>query len=45
MNRSITNINADVAAAEVGARGQGIVWAVVAAGIDLYERGGKECLG
>ena len=35
MNRSITTINADVAQAEFGARGQGIVWAMIASGVEL----------
>jgi hypothetical protein len=34
MYRSISTINADVAQAEFGARGQGIVWAVVASGVE-----------
>ena len=34
MNRSISTINADVAQTEFGARGQGIVWAVVASGVE-----------
>jgi serine protease AprX len=34
MYRSIRTINADVAQAEFGARGQGIVWAVVGTGVE-----------
>lgn len=34
MDRSISTINADVAHAELGARGQGIVWAIVDTGVD-----------
>ncbi len=34
MNRSIATINADVAQSEFGARGQGIVWAVIACGVE-----------
>jgi serine protease AprX len=34
MNRSISTINADVAQTEFGARGQGIVWAVVSSGVE-----------
>lgn len=34
MYRSISTINADIAHSEFGARGQGIVWAVVAGGVE-----------
>jgi serine protease AprX len=34
MNRSISTINADIAQTEFGARGQGIVWAVVSTGVE-----------
>ena len=38
MFRSIRTINADVAQAEFGARGQGIVWAVVATGVEFSHK-------
>jgi serine protease AprX len=34
MNRSISTINADIAQTEFGARGQGIVWAVISSGVE-----------